>query len=136
MKDYGAISISPVLRYRNPHAAMAWLEDVLGFQRHLVVPGESPDEVTHAELRLGQVFVGLSSLRKEGLYSMPPSLEGPYMALTDIDGLYERAKSLGADVAMEIHDTDYGSRDFALRDPEGRIWSFGTYTPSMEEAQT
>jgi hypothetical protein len=25
------------------------------------------------------------------------------------------------------HDTDYGSRDFAARDPEGNRWSFGTY---------
>jgi uncharacterized glyoxalase superfamily protein PhnB len=136
MRDYGAISISPVLRYRNAHAAIAWLEDVLGFERHMVVPGESPDEVAHAELRLGEVFVGLSSLRKDGLYSMPPSLEGPYMALREIDALYERVKSRGADIAMEIHDTDYGSRDFAVRDPEGRIWSFGTYAPSLEEAQS
>jgi uncharacterized glyoxalase superfamily protein PhnB len=28
---------------------------------------------------------------------------------------------------MELHDTDYGSRDFAVRDPEGNRWSFGTY---------
>jgi len=30
---------------------------------------------------------------------------------------------------MELTDTDYGSRDFAVRDPEGNIWSFGTYAP-------
>ena len=28
---------------------------------------------------------------------------------------------------MELHDTDYGSRDFAVLDPEGNRWSFGTY---------
>ena len=28
---------------------------------------------------------------------------------------------------MGLHDTDYGSRDFAVRDPEGNRWSFGTY---------
>jgi uncharacterized glyoxalase superfamily protein PhnB len=26
-------------------------------------------------------------------------------------------------------DTDYGSRDFSVRDPEGNLWSFGTYRP-------
>ena len=26
-----------------------------------------------------------------------------------------------------MHVTDYGSRDFAVRDPEGNRWSFGTY---------
>jgi len=28
---------------------------------------------------------------------------------------------------MGLHDTDYGPRDFAVRDPEGYRWSFGTY---------
>jgi uncharacterized glyoxalase superfamily protein PhnB len=44
-----------------------------------------------------------------------------------VDVLYERVKAKGADIAMEITDTDYGSRNFSLRDPEGRVWSFGTY---------
>jgi uncharacterized glyoxalase superfamily protein PhnB len=26
-----------------------------------------------------------------------------------------------------LHETDYGSRDFAVRDPGGNRWSFGTY---------
>ena len=30
---------------------------------------------------------------------------------------------------MELTDTDYGSRDFSVRDPEGNVWSFGTYAP-------
>ena len=28
---------------------------------------------------------------------------------------------------MDLHETDCGSRDFAVRDPEGNRWSFGTY---------
>ena len=32
---------------------------------------------------------------------------------------------------MEITDADYGSRDFSVRDPEGNVWSFGTYRPSV-----
>jgi uncharacterized glyoxalase superfamily protein PhnB len=30
---------------------------------------------------------------------------------------------------MELTDTDYGSRDFSARDPEGNLWTFGTYRP-------
>jgi len=33
----------------------------------------------------------------------------------------------GAEIIDELHETDYGSRDFAARDPEGNRWSFGTY---------
>jgi hypothetical protein len=32
------------------------------------------------------------------------------------------------------HDTDYGSRDFAARDPEGNRWSFGTYRGEPRKA--
>jgi len=31
---------------------------------------------------------------------------------------------------VELLDTDYGSRDYAARDPEGNLWSFGTYAGS------
>ena len=30
---------------------------------------------------------------------------------------------------MALTDLDYGSRDFSVRDPEGNLWSFGTYRP-------
>jgi uncharacterized glyoxalase superfamily protein PhnB len=32
-------------------------------------------------------------------------------------------------VALDLMETDYGSRDFTLRDPEGNVWAFGTYRP-------
>ena len=30
-------------------------------------------------------------------------------------------------MTTELHDTDYGSRDFGIHDPEGNRWYFGTY---------
>ncbi|MGO8961207.1 MAG: VOC family protein [Streptosporangiaceae bacterium] len=41
--------------------------------------------------------------------------------------LFARAKAAGAEVLTELHDTDYGSRDFAVADPEGSRRSFGAY---------
>jgi uncharacterized glyoxalase superfamily protein PhnB len=38
--------------------------------------------------------------------------------------------SAGADIALELTDTDYGSRDFTVRDPEGNLWALGTYRPA------
>ena len=35
----------------------------------------------------------------------------------------------GAEIVMDLHDTDYGSREYMVRDPEGNLWSFGTYRP-------
>jgi uncharacterized glyoxalase superfamily protein PhnB len=41
----------------------------------------------------------------------------------------EEHRDEGADVAPELTDTDYGSRDFTVRDPEGNLWALGTYRP-------
>jgi uncharacterized glyoxalase superfamily protein PhnB len=33
----------------------------------------------------------------------------------------------GTDVVRPLEDTDYGSHTFTTRDPEGNLWTFGTY---------
>jgi uncharacterized glyoxalase superfamily protein PhnB len=50
-----------------------------------------------------------------------------YVVCEDPDALFERASAAGAEVVMGLTDTDYGSRDCTFRDPEGNLWSFGTY---------
>ena len=54
-----------------------------------------------------------------------------YVAVEDPDALFARATAAGAAVAMELTDSSYGSRDFSVRDPEGNLWSFGTYRPTL-----
>ncbi|EUA65989.1 putative glyoxalase/bleomycin resistance protein/dioxygenase [Mycobacteroides abscessus] len=33
-----------------------------------------------------------------------------------------------ADIVRPLRKTDYGAHEFAVRDPEGNLWSFGDYT--------
>jgi uncharacterized glyoxalase superfamily protein PhnB len=60
-------------------------------------------------------------------FALTPGTFGCYVVADDIDALHERAVAAGATILREPYDTDYGSRDFAARDPEGNLWSFGTY---------
>ncbi len=60
------------------------------------------------------------------------NVEGTYTAIDNPDAFYQRVTSKGAKITRELEDTDYGSREFALVDPEGRGWSFGTWTHSPE----
>jgi uncharacterized glyoxalase superfamily protein PhnB len=72
----------------------------------------------------------LGSVREataEDNWPVPPGTFGAYVVTDDPDGLFAQATAAGAEVIMPLHDTDYGSRDFAVRDPEGNRWSFGTY---------
>jgi hypothetical protein len=43
---------------------------------------------------------------------------------------HEPRRRHGGRARARIHDTDYGSRDYIVRDPEGNLWSFGTYRPA------
>ena len=51
------------------------------------------------------------------------------VALDEVDAMHDRAAGAGAEIVMPPTDQDYGSRDFAARDPEGNVWCFGTYRP-------
>ncbi len=57
----------------------------------------------------------------------PRALGVVYVVTADVDALHDRAVAAGAEIVVALHDTDYGSRDFTARDPEGARWSFGTY---------
>jgi uncharacterized glyoxalase superfamily protein PhnB len=124
----------PVLRYRDAHAAIAWLEEALGFERVAVHEGED-GAVAHAELsfRGGRIMLGTAADPSEGGYAaiaQPPGSSSVYVVVDDPDALHDRVVAAGGDVVMPLTDQDYGSRDFAARDPEGNLWSFGTYDPS------
>ncbi|HET6560346.1 MAG TPA: VOC family protein [Marmoricola sp.] len=116
----------PALRAHDAAALIDYLTGTLGFvetARH-----QDSDRVAHAELRWpegGGVMLG--DHRPDGGWSREPGTAGSYVVTNRIDEVYERARSGGAEVVQELQETDYGSREFAVRDPEGNLWSFGTY---------
>jgi uncharacterized glyoxalase superfamily protein PhnB len=118
----------PTLRAKDARALISFLVDVVGFEE-TVVYGDD-DVVHHAQLSWplgGGVMLGSVRDESDDRWALLPGTFGAYVVVDDADGLYERVRAAGADITDELHDTDYGSRDFALRDPEGNRWSFGTY---------
>jgi uncharacterized glyoxalase superfamily protein PhnB len=119
----------PTVRARDARALIRFLVDAFGFEE-TVVYGEG-DVVHHAQLSWppgGGIMLG--SVREDSAedhWPVQPGSLGAYVVTDDPDGLFGRAIAAGAEVIAELHDTDYGSRDFAVRDPEGNRWSFGTY---------
>jgi uncharacterized glyoxalase superfamily protein PhnB len=116
----------PTLRARDARALIRFLVDAFGFEE-TVVYGEG-DRVDHAQLSWppgGGIMLGSVRDGEEG--PSGPGTFGAYVVTDDVDGVYQRARAAGAEITAEPHDTDYGSHDFAARDPEGNRWSFGTY---------
>jgi uncharacterized glyoxalase superfamily protein PhnB len=120
----------PGLQYRDADAGMEWLEQVLGCKRREDHRDENGN-VVHAELdfRGAVLMLGTAGVGREPFRSLPAGGRLVYCALDEVDGLYEQVRTAGADIVVEIVNTDYGSRDFTLRDPEGNLWAFGTYRP-------
>ena len=124
----------PSMRYRDAPAAIAFLEEAFGFKRREVIANED-GTIAHAELTLGPSILMLGSDRADPLSGSRAGLGWMYVAVDDPDAHQVRARAAGAEVVVELHDTDYGSRDYAARDLEGNLWYFGTYRPSAERAQ-
>ena len=129
-------SAIPALRYRDAPAAIEWLCKVLGFTRHVVYEGAS-GEINHAELVLGGGMIMLGSMKEDehgGRFKSPGELGGAetssaYIVVPDADAVYARAQGAGATIVRPLQDMPYGSREFAVMDPEEHTWSVGTYDP-------
>jgi uncharacterized glyoxalase superfamily protein PhnB len=123
-------NLFPALRYKDGPAALEWLGKAFGFEQRMVVPGPE-GAVAHAEMRLGPGVIMLGS-GKHGPGDDSPwdgAHQGVYVWIEDVDAHYARAQAAGAEIVVELHDTDYGSREYSVRDLEGHLWSFGTYRP-------
>jgi uncharacterized glyoxalase superfamily protein PhnB len=122
-------SIFPVLKYAHAHSAIDFLERAFGFERHAVYDGENGG-VAHAELRFGDEYVMLGSTGEgDERFNQGAGHASVYVVVDDPDAHHARAKEAGATIERELSDQDYGSREYTARDPEGNLWSFGTYRP-------
>ncbi len=121
----------PTLIYRDGPAAIAFLCEAFGFTETAVYRRAGDDRIIdHAELAWpegGGVMLGSVREDQPPFGTRPTGVACTYVVCTDPDALCARAVAHGAEVAVPLTDQDYGSRDFAVRDPEGNLWSFGTY---------
>ncbi len=128
-------NIIPTMRYHDAPKMIAWLCDTFGFTKHRVVEDDKGG-IAHAQLTLGDGMIMLGSVREDefgALQATPQKLAGttqsPYIIVSDVDAVFEKAHKAGAEITMKPKDDDYGGRLFSCRDPEGHLWNFGSYDP-------
>jgi len=122
------MKLYPALRYRDTPAALDWLERAFGFEK-VVAYEDDGGRIVHAEMRWGDAMIMCGSQRDDDTFGDHVGQSWVYATHADPDALHARATAAGAEVIRELTDTDYGSREFSVRDPEGNVWSFGTYEP-------
>lgn len=121
--------VYPVLTYDDAQAAIQFLDRAFGFE--LLSKHDEDGTVVHAELRRGEALLMLSSASPDSKqrWGDHTGQGWLYISVDDPDAHHDQAKAAGAEIVYELTDQDYGSRDYSARDPEGNLWSFGTYDP-------
>ena len=127
-------SLYPCVFYQDAPAAIEWLVEAFGFEKLMIVPG--PDgSIVHAELSYGLGAIMVGGVNAQRGWTSPRDLpavnQALYVNVENPDEHYARARKAGAEIIMDLHDTEYGSRDYAARDLEGHHWYFGTYAPDL-----
>lgn len=108
-------SLTPMLQTSDMERTIAWYSDVLGF--HCV------SRMGNGWCHLKQDGVSLMFMRNDHLGS-PHATATQYIHVNDVLALWERLKDrVTAEWGPE--DMSYGMREFAIKDPDGYLLSFG-----------
>lgn len=117
--------ILPHLTYRNLEEAIAWLSRTFGFKEHF----RYGDPVSGAQLHLGNAWIMVADERPRS--KSPASVGCDTQSLTvfveDVDSHYAKTKSSGAKIVEELHETEYGERQYGVEDLEGHHWLFSRH---------
>ncbi len=130
-------TIIPAMRYRDCVAAIEWLCKAFGFEKNAIYMGER-NSVAHAQLTFGSGMIMLASVENGSehgkLMAQPDEIgmretQSACLIVSDADGIYASAKAAGAEMVMDLREMEYGGKAFTCSDPEGHLWSIGTYDP-------
>ena len=132
-------TIGSVIWYRDPMAAIDWLEKAFGFERRLVVEGEA-GAVHHSELWLNDGYIMVVGPPREKAVSpiqfAGRATQSVHVQLRDgIDDHYAHAQAVGAVVTREIATQPYGDRVYVCTDLEEHPWSFGQTVEVLTDDQ-
>lgn len=134
MSDLTRSAVTPVAFYRDPMAALRWLETAFGFETTLLLT-DGEGKVAHAEMTFRNCNIGIAGewdgeVLGDARMRSPVSLDGvgtQFMRLDLAEGLdahCDHARAAGATITQEPQDQFYGARTYRARDPEGHVWTF------------
>ena len=121
-------TIGSALFYKDPFAALDFLESAFGFERTMVITDEDGN-LGHSEMRFDDGYIMVGAEWADYVAS-PASTGGRntqsiHVHLRDgIDAHCARAIAAGAVIVRDLEDQFYGDRTYSARDPEGHVWSF------------
>ena len=129
MAEFKRNNLTSALSYKDPKAALDWLERAFGFDLVMVIT-DADGNIGHSEMRYGDSMIMVGSEWSDD-HKSPASMGGKNTQSVhvhmkgDIDAHCEHARKAGAEIIQEPDTQFYGDRTYRARDPEGHIWTFG-----------
>jgi uncharacterized glyoxalase superfamily protein PhnB len=128
--------------YRDPKAALTWLEQAFGFEVTMAIDGP-PDapEMCHYEMASGgkgRLMVGAEwheSVRSPVSIGGVNTQSVHVMLASGLDEHCARARAAGATIAMDPEDQFYGDRVYRAVDLEGHSWTFSAKVRDVTRAE-
>ena len=81
------------------------------------------------QMHLGNAWIMLNSARPGR--ASPAQVGHDTQSLTvfvnDVDAHFEKAKAAGAKIVEDLHETEYGERQYGVEDLEGHHWLFSRH---------
>ncbi|MGD7003064.1 VOC family protein [Corynebacterium halotolerans] len=118
-------NIWPLFTSDNALALREFLKN-LGFEEGVLIA--DGQHVQHSEMvwpEGGRLMV--CTARPDDPDMQPAGVGNIYIVTDNPDRVHDRAVNAGVEITVQLQNTDYGSRDFGVRTPDGHTVSFGTY---------
>ena len=121
-------TILPHIGYQSVPDAIAWLTHAFGFTEHY----RYGEPVSGAQMCLGNAYIMLKRAQDQ---PTPAQLGFGTQSLTifvnNVDEHYAKAKSAGAKIVEDLHETIYGERQYGVEDLDGHHWLFSQHAKDL-----
>ena len=115
---------STVLQVKDVPSALRFYCEVLGFEKDF-------EFGPYAGLHLGECYLHLCA---HTTWQRPLGGGAVSVFADEVDAYFKPIRERGAEIALEPTDEPYGMRDFAVKDPDGNVLTFGCSLPESGEA--
>ncbi|MGK2929102.1 MAG: VOC family protein [Acidimicrobiales bacterium] len=129
-RPHGHGGIWAGVSYRDALAGIRFLVDVFGFEEQLVVTGDDGTTVVHSQIQWPEGgIIQAGTYEPDNEFMQAPGAQSVYVITADPQSVWGRCQAAGVEVVREPESPDYDPEGmgFSVRDPEGNIFSFGTY---------
>jgi len=118
-------TVLPHIVYHDVAHAIVWLKQTFGFTEYY----RYGDPISGAQMFLGDVHIMLSRARPG--WASPAQIGQRTQSLTvfvnDVEAHFQMAKSGGAKIVEDPHETCYGELQYGVEDVEGHHWLFSKH---------